>query len=70
MAFHHAIACKSCNAISRVDRHCADFYNSFESLKLCGHCGTRNGWRDTVVVWVPRWRWFNPLTWGSGEWIE
>lgn len=70
MAFHHAIACKACNSIGDVDCHDAGFYNSFESEKLCGRCGSRQGWRDTVVVWVPAWKWLNPLTWGSGEWIE
>ena len=70
MTFHHAIACKSCNAIAAVDGHDARFYNSFECHKVCWNCGSRQGWRDTVVIWVPAWRWFNPLTWGSGEWIE
>lgn len=70
MAFHHAVACKTCNGIGRVGRLDADFYNSFDSHKVCWKCGSRQGWRDTVVVWVPAWRWFNPLRWGRGEWIE
>lgn len=70
MEFHHAVACKACNGIGNVGRLHAGHYNSFDCHKVCWKCGSRQGWRDTVVVWVPAWRWLNPFSWGRGEWIE
>ena len=70
MRFHHAVACLACSAIGDVEGNSASFKNSFTELKLCSRCGSRDGWRDTVVVWIPAWKWLNPLTWGRGEWIE
>ena len=70
MAFVHAVACLACSAIGEVEGPSARFNNSFERFKVCGECGSRQGWRDATVRWVSAGVWFNPLTWGLGQWVE
>ena len=70
MAFVHAVACLACNQIGEIERQDARFMNSFRELKVCSECGSRQGWRDAVVYRVSTSSLLNPLTWGSGYWVE
>ena len=70
MAFVHAVACLACNQIGAVERQDARFMNSFRKLKVCRERGSRQGWGDAVVYRVSTSAWLNPLSWGSGYWVE
>lgn len=70
MVFQHALACLACGSIGEVSRLSARFHNAFPDLKVCWKCGSQQGWRDAVVYRVSTGIWLNPLTWGSGYWVE
>lgn len=69
MRYEYGVKCKSCGYVCGSDMD-AKFYNAFDKYRLCGDCGSTEGWRDAVVFWEGWSCWWKPWTWGSGRWLE
>ena len=68
MSYQHAIECRNCKAIGEVNGMDKDFANSFTRHRLCGACGSREGWDNTIVKWVSTAKLLKPSSWFSGYW--
>lgn len=65
--YQNVVICVDCEAV----HHCpfdAKFENSFSHRRVCGSCGSRDGFRDVLGRWISFARPWAIWTWGSGCW--
>lgn len=65
--FQNVVICVDCLKVHDCPFD-ANFENSFSHRRVCGHCGSRHGFRDVLGRWISFARPWAFWTWGSGCW--
>ncbi|EJM20189.1 hypothetical protein PMI21_01092 [Pseudomonas sp. GM18] len=65
--YRNVVICVDCGTVHSCPFD-AEFENAFAHRRVCGHCGSRTGFRDVVGRWISFAKPWSFWTWGSGCW--
>jgi hypothetical protein len=65
--YRNVVVCVDCLKVHSCPFD-AEFENAFTHRRVCGHCGSRSGFRDVVGRWISFAKPWSFWMWGSGCW--